>query len=58
MFLILTKLTGPLLNINFMACEKSFFNRYDYPIKCSFEKDKLHLSLTKLQKFIANTLAD
>jgi hypothetical protein len=50
MFLILTKLTGPLLNINFMACEKSFFNRYDYHIKCSFENDKLHLSFTGLTK--------
>ena len=47
-------------NIRFMACEKSFFNRYGYPIKCLFQKDKLHLSftgLTKLQQFIANTLA-
>ena len=42
----LKQLTGPLLNINFMACDKPFFNHYEYPIKCLFQKDELHLSFT------------
>ena len=56
----LKELTGYLLDIIFHACEKSFFNRYDHPIKCLFQKDNLHLSFTglaKLQQFTANTLA-
>ena len=47
-------------NVKYMSAEKSFLNRFGFPIKVLFQKDKLHLNLTglnKFEKFLANSLA-
>lgn len=47
-------------NVRVMYCCKSFYCKYQKPIKCLFTADGLHLSVNGLNRmfhFIANTLA-